>query len=164
MNEKYILDACCGCKMFWFDKNQENTLFIDKRSFDKGTSKIRYNRECKPDMIMDFRKLDFDDKTFKLVVMDPPHLIGDETDNYEVFIAYGALNKDTWKDDIKKGFDECWRVLDDYGVLIFKWNESSIKRKELLKVLDKKPLFGHPVGSKNKTHWFCFMKWVLVQK
>lgn len=27
-----ILDACCGSRMFWFDKENPNCLFIDKRS------------------------------------------------------------------------------------------------------------------------------------
>jgi hypothetical protein len=27
-----ILDACCGSRMFWFDKGNPNCLFIDKRS------------------------------------------------------------------------------------------------------------------------------------
>ncbi len=71
---------------------------------------------------------------------------------------YGCLNKETWKEDIKKGFEECWRVLDDYGILVFKWNESSIKKKEVLEVIEREPLFGHPNLSKTKTHWFVFMK------
>ena len=71
---------------------------------------------------------------------------------------YGYWNKETWKTDLKAMFDECWRVLDDCGVLIFKWNEASIKKKEVLEVLGKEPLFGHPVKSKIPTHWFCFMK------
>jgi hypothetical protein len=49
--------------------------------------------------------------------------------------TYGCLNAETWQDDIKKGFDECWRCLDDYGVLIFKWNDASKKRAELLKII-----------------------------
>jgi len=53
---------------------------------------------------------------------------------------------------------EFWRVLEDYGVLIFKWNETSIKKKDVLKVIGKEPLFGHPVLSKIPTFWFVFMK------
>ena len=30
--EKLILDACCGSRMFWFDKQNPNVLFVDKRS------------------------------------------------------------------------------------------------------------------------------------
>jgi hypothetical protein len=33
-------------------------------------------------------------------------------------------------------------VLEDYGVLIFKWNDASKKRAELLKIIGRTPLFG----------------------
>ena len=157
MKNKFILDACCGSRMFWLDKIQENTIFIDNRSYDKGFIDNRPNRELKPDMIMDFRDLKFPDKKFKLIVMDPPHLVG-KPDGCRMTKTYGVLNKETWKEDIKKGFDECWRVLADYGILIFKWNDASVKRKKLLETLGRTPLFGHPNGSKIPTHWFCFMK------
>lgn len=26
LNNKFILDACCGGKMFWFNKNHPNTM------------------------------------------------------------------------------------------------------------------------------------------
>ena len=70
---------------------------------------------------------------------------------------YGRL-KDGWQDNIKKGFNECFRVLDEYGVLIFKWNETDIKTREILRLTDKKPLFGHLSGKRSNTHWICFMK------
>lgn len=60
--------------------------------------------------------------------------------------------------------DECMRVLEDYGILIFKWSETSIKKKELLKVLEKEHLFGHPNGSRIGTHWFCFIKRINQKK
>ena len=31
-NEKLILDACCGSRMFWFNKHNPLALFVDKRS------------------------------------------------------------------------------------------------------------------------------------
>ena len=34
--EKPILDACCGGKMFWLDKNNKDVLFVDQREVDKG--------------------------------------------------------------------------------------------------------------------------------
>ena len=73
-------------------------------------------------------------------------------------LTYGTLNPETWREDLKKGFDECWRVLEDYGVLIFKWNENAISKKEVLELFGKPYLFGHPVGSKVNTIWFTFMK------
>ena len=43
----------------------------------------------------------------------------------------------------KKGFDECMRVLDKSGVLIFKWNEEQIKLKQILDLIDYRPLIGN---------------------
>lgn len=47
------------------------------------------------------------------------------------------------------------RVLEECGVLIFKWNDEQIKFGEILKVIDYKPLFGDKRG---KTRWTVFMK------
>lgn len=156
MDNKFILDACCGGRLFWFDKKQPNTIYIDNRVEKKGHSLFRKNHSVDPDIKMDFRKLDFLDKSFKLVIFDPPHLFLGEGSQMKKF--YGSLDKKSWRDDIKKGFDECWRCLDDYGVLVFKWNEGAIKKKEILEVIGKEPLVGHPIHSKIKTSWFVFMK------
>lgn len=32
---KRILDACCGSKMFWFDKNNPDVEFCDIRSWNE---------------------------------------------------------------------------------------------------------------------------------
>lgn len=39
-----------------------------------------------------------------------------------------------WRQDIRQGFEECFRVLKPYGTLIFKWSEVQV------------------------THWLVFMK------
>lgn len=31
MSEIKILDACCGSRLFWFDKNEQHTTFMDIR-------------------------------------------------------------------------------------------------------------------------------------
>ena len=72
-------------------------------------------------------------------------------------IKYGHLNGD-WKDNIRKGFAECFRVLKHGGFLIFKWNETDIKVSEILKLTPVKPIFGHISGKRANTHWICFMK------
>ena len=99
----------------------------------------------------------YDDKTFKLVVFDPPHLTSG-SEKSVINTKYGLLNKETWKVDIVTGFAECWRVLDDYGLLIFKWNEANIKAKELLREFPVEPLFGDFTGKTGKTIWVTFMK------
>lgn len=154
--EKIILDACCGGRMFWFNKHHPNVLYIDNRMVTKGFYNNPGHRVI-PDIQMDFRKMDFKDKSFKLVIFDPPHIITNCTSG-AIVKEYGNLSKETWRDDIKKGFDECWRVLEDYGVLIFKWAEVSVKRKEILNLIGIQPLFGHTLYSKVKCHWLCFMK------
>lgn len=157
MKDKFILDACCGGRMFWFNKHHPNTIYIDNEPRSKGISKYNTGFECKPDIMMDFTKMDFPDKKFKLVVFDPPHLITlGETS--EMRKKFGCLNAETWVYDLKQGFNECWRVLDDFGVLIFKWNESEIASNKVLKLFHTQPLFGHRESSDSKTKWFCFMK------
>lgn len=149
---KYILDACCGSKMFWFDKNNKDVLFMDNRKFETTLCDGR-KLEVNPDIIADFRCIPFENNTFKLVVFDPPHLkkVGD---NSWLALKYGRLGED-WRSDLKKGFDECMRVLEDFGILIFKWNEEQIKLNEILKIFDYQPLFGN---KRAKTHWIVFMK------
>ena len=75
---------------------------------------------------------------------------------------FGCLNAETWQSDLKRGFKECWRVLEDYGVLILKWNDINISAKRVLNVFSESPLFVNisSGGRKNssKTYWFCFMK------
>jgi len=160
MTDKNILDACCGGRMFWFNKKEPNVLFIDRRIVEPiivGRGKNARTFECKPDLVMDFRKMNFDDNTFNLVVFDPPHFTSLGKTSY-MAQKYGKLNKNTWRDDIEKGFKECFRVLKSSGVLIFKWNEHDIRLSEVLKLTPQSPLFGHPSGKAMKTHWVCFMK------
>jgi tRNA G10 N-methylase Trm11 len=163
MNSKFILDVCCGKRMMWFDKEHPNCIYNDTRL------------EINPNTTQDFRKLDFNDKSFKLVVFDPPHLIGGNFKGSNMQNDYGDLNKNTWRDDLTKGFNECWRVLEDNGILIFKWSDcnrwSNISNdcnvREILKLFHTKPLFGHKTrANKNmisSTYWFCFMKFAKAQ-
>ena len=152
---KYILDACCGSRMFWFDRKHPNALYVDNRKL-KTTLCDGRKLVVQPDEIVDFRKMPYADGTFKMVVFDPPHM---KTLGKESWMAkkYGVLG-DSWQEDIKGGFDECMRVLDVYGTLIFKWNESEVSLKELLGVIKTQPLFGHTTGRQAKTIWMCFMK------
>jgi hypothetical protein len=155
-DKKLILDACCGGRMFWFDKNHKNTIYVDNRTANKGHIQNGYNpnHEVNPDLIMDFRDLKFPDNSFKLVIFDPPHLTN-PTKKSILRKKYGILDKNNWKQDLSKGFSECWRVLDNHGTLIFKWSETNIKLREVLSCFNKKPIIGHPRG---KTIWCVFFK------
>lgn len=160
IDTKIILDACCGGKMFWFDRADPQVLFQDKRRVTPivvGKGKNARQFECNPDVVADFRQMPHPDNHFKLVVFDPPHFTSLGERSY-MAIKYGKLDKNTWKDDIRKGFSECFRVLEPGGILIFKWNEYDIRLSEVLKLTPYRPLFGHPSGKKQQTHWVCFMK------
>lgn len=152
---KTILDACCGSRMFWFDKENPDVVFQDIRKeehilCDGRTLKVN------PDIQADFRDMPYPDGSFKLVVFDPPHLkdLGKGTWMAQ---KYGVLLP-TWETDLKSGFDECMRVLEPFGLLIFKWNEHQIKLNDVLSLIPYKPLFGHTSGKHGKTIWLAFMK------
>ena len=61
---KQILDACCGSRMFWFDKEHPATVFMDNRSFAQNLCDGR-RFEVKPDLIADFREIPFPDGRFR---------------------------------------------------------------------------------------------------
>lgn len=165
MENKFILDACCGGRMMWFNKNNENVLYVDNRVCPKGHIKYDQakNHEVSPDVVMDFRDLKFKDNSFKLVVFDPPHIIeACDREGYQRK-KYGVFHPETWEEDLRQGFNECWRVLDVYGTLIFKWNEISKSVSQIIKTIGREPLFGHKSGKQSKTHWMCFMKFPTEQ-
>ncbi|CAJ1315945.1 class I SAM-dependent methyltransferase [Paenibacillus nuruki] len=147
-----ILDACCGSRMFWFDKNNSDVVYADNRELSDTLCDGR-TLNVHPDIIADFRNMPFEDESFYMVVFDPPHLLkaGDES-----WLAkkYGKLTS-TWQDDIRQGFAECMRVLKPNGTLIFKWNEEQVALSELKKLFPQAPLFGN---RRSKTHWLVFMK------
>ena len=62
---KPILDACCGSRMFWFNREHPDVLFVDNREMAcqaiwKSTKRdaVRYCT-VHPDIVADFRTLPF---------------------------------------------------------------------------------------------------------
>lgn len=159
MKNKPILDACCGGKMFYFDKHDDRVLFQDIREIETTLCDGRYF-EIKPDIKADFTDMPYPDESFSMVIFDPPHLKytgpKKDCDGWQM-LKYGNLGKD-WRNMLTKGFTECFRVLKRGGFLIFKWNETDIKVLEILKLTPEKPIFGHISGKRANTHWLCFMK------
>lgn len=157
-----VLDACCGSRMMWFDPADQRGLFGDQRN-ESITVIDRTHREdgtrvlsIHPDVRMDFRAMPFADESFPLVVFDPPHLVRAGRQSW-LAAKYGKLGAD-WRDDLRAGFSECFRVLRPHGVLIFKWSEVQVATREVLALTPHKPLFGHPSGKRAGTHWITFMK------
>ena len=160
--DKKVLDPCCATKSMWFDKNDLRCHFADSR---KGIMKVskwksqkgRSDKVVKPCELHDFRKMNFANNSFYHIVFDPPHL-RNLSEKSAIGFMYGSLDPKTWRDDLKRGFAECFRVLKPNGTLIFKWNEIDIPLKEILRLTDQKPLYGHKSGKKAKTHWVAFIK------
>lgn len=152
-----VLDACCGSRMFWFDRADSRALFVDKRR-ETCDADTREGRRCivvDPDLIADFTALPFPTGSFALVVFDPPHTRAGP--NSWTRKKYGTLPQN-WRDEIAHGFAECFRVLAPLGTLIFKWNEHHVPVSTVLALTPEKPLFGQRCGSTARTHWIVFMK------
>lgn len=163
--DKFILDACCGGRMMWVNKKHPNAIYIDNRVAENGHIQNGYNPgHCvKPDYLMDFREMAFADNTFKLVLFDPPHL-SSLTPSSIMRKKFGVLSELHWGSDLQKALNECWRVLDNYGILLFKWNDIEIQYKKILELVDFKPLIMNiTAGQKalkegHRSYWFTFMK------
>jgi SAM-dependent methyltransferase len=147
--------------MFWFDRNDPRCVFIDKRIEshilpDKSSKGGFRTLVIDPDIQADFTALPFPDNSFSMVVFDPPHLIRNGRNGW-LAKKYGKLNGD-WRDELRKGFTECFRVLRPDGTLIFKWNEHEVPVQQVLSLTPEKPLFGNRCGKTAKSHWIVFQK------
>lgn len=157
-----VLDPCCGSRMMWFNPADQRVLFGDQRH-ETVTVIDRTHRadgtrvlSIHPDCVLDFRALPFADNTFPLVVFDPPHLVRAGKNSW-LAAKYGRLSND-WRQDLRAGFAECFRVLRPEGLLVFKWSEIQVATRDVLALTDRQPLFGHPSGKRAGTHWITFMK------
>ncbi|WP_411838605.1 hypothetical protein [Paracoccus sp. ME4] len=161
MTIRPILDPCCGSRMFWFDRQDGRAVFGDIRQEahslqDRSSPGGSRQLVIAPDVLLDFRALPYGDASFHLVVFDPPHLVQNGRSGW-LAKKYGKLGAD-WRDDLRAGFAECFRVLRPNGTLIFKWNEHEVRVSEILALTDQKPLFGNRCGKTAKSHWIVFMK------
>jgi SAM-dependent methyltransferase len=152
-----ILDPASSMRSFYFDKTDPRVTFGDIREDETHLLTNGQTIHIKPDMVMDFRNLPFDNNQFDLVIFDPPHLPGLSEKSW-IRKKYGVLDKETWREDIRKGFKECFRVLRTNGTLVFKWNEFSIPTSEVIKLAPVAPVIGHPSGKRMQTHWLLFVK------
>lgn len=147
--------------MFWFDRNDERATFVDKRCeshilTDKSSKGGNRTLVVDPDIRADFTALPFHDDSFSMVVFDPPHLIRNGKKSW-LAKKYGKLEGD-WKEELRQGFSECFRVLKPDGALIFKWNEHDIPVSQILALTPARPLLGNRCGKTAKSHWIVFLK------
>lgn len=155
--EPFVLDPASGSRMFYFNREDPRVIFGDRRS-ESHTLCDGRALEVSPDVITDYRSLPYRADTFRVVVFDPPHLTRIGAKSW-MFKKYGGLDVTTWREDLGAGFAECFRVLEPFGVLIFKWNETQIPVSDVLALTPEKPLVGHRrVGKSADTHWITFIK------
>lgn len=159
--QQLVLDLCSGSRMFWFDRNNAAALFCDKRR-ERHVLNDRSNKAghrmlvIEPDILLDFTQLPFADCMFPMVVFDPPHLIRVGRSGW-LAKKYGKLGAD-WREEIRQGFAEAFRVLNEDGTLIFKWNERDIPVSQVLELTPVAPLIGNRCGRSAQSHWIVFMK------
>lgn len=164
MNET-ILDATCGGRSIWHpeNKDRDDTLYIDRREEEAGFhGQEGRTYGVQPDQIQDFRDLPYEDESFNLVVFDPPHVIKENgMENLAGYIEkkYGALSAETWQHDLRKGFEELWRVLNPGGTLVFKFADTHTDFQKVLDLAPTDPCFGTPTKKGScETRFFVFYK------
>jgi hypothetical protein len=91
--------------MFWFSKKHPNALYMDIRREEKGFMKVRPGFEVAPDEIADYTNLPYLDKSFRMVVWDPPHTIRNRTGKRGVIeMRHGRLSPENWGSNLEHGF------------------------------------------------------------
>ena len=137
-------------RAIYTDRRNESYEIAPDRAYPSGTV-----IHVRPDVVADFTALPFADESFWHVVFDPPHV--ECKAKTGTIKKYGSLEGE-WREMLRKGFSECFRVLKPNGTLIFKWCETQIPLKEILALTPEKPLYGHKGGRKSVTHWMAFLK------
>lgn len=157
--EKYVLDACCGSRMFYYEKQSPNVLFMDIRDGDFPLTNGKVV-SVHPDVVASFEDMPFAGESFRVVIFDPPHLwsAGPRSDMTK---TYGGLTRG-WQDGIRNGFRECFRVLQPSGLLLFKWCETDIKLATVLELAPYRPLLG--TRTKVQTAFTVFLKEEIYKK
>ncbi len=155
-DDKFILDACCGGRHMWRDKNNKNTVYMDIRQVEKGTIELQPNWSVQPDVIGDYRDMPFDDEAFRYVIWDIPHKI--KHDNGIITMKYGYLGE-SWQHDLTVAFVEIMRVLKPQGMLIFKFNDLAIPFNEIRKCFPMQEIGFTPTKKGvNTTAFWCYIK------
>ena len=156
---RLILDPASSMRSFYFNKEDPRVLFGDIREDETHLLTNGQTIKIKPDEVMDFRSIPYPDEAFQAVIFDPPHMLRLSEKSW-MRKKYGVLDSENWREDLTKGFAECFRVLKTNGILVFKWNEVSIPLKEVFTLVssDYKPVLGHPSGKRMGTHWVLFIK------
>ena len=160
-----ILDATCGFKGIWFQKNHPLVVFMDKRNGKQYHVTKNGKKKCtdiKPDIVSEWKDAPFPDGYFDMIIFDPPHIIQNVSSH--LTLDYGNLNPSTWRQDLQIGIKKLFDILKYEGIFIFKWDECNKSIDEVLKLFPYQPLFGTRTGLNNKNLWIVFLKYDVNDK
>ena len=167
-----ILDATCGFKGIWYQKNHPFVTFMDKKKGNiirrSENCKLKHQRfwKCNPNVVSEWKDAPFPDNHFDMIVFDPPHLIVDRNKKLPAMAqAYGYLYKDNWRQELKQGIKKLFEILKPEGIFILKWCENSVKVDEIIRLCPYPPMFGSNTKSKGHTEnfWILFLKYNVNQ-
>jgi len=163
-----ILDATCGTRSIWYQKDLPYVTFMDKRKVNlRSSHPIGKQREYRinPVVVSEWKDAPFPDNYFDIVVFDPPHLVWkNEKKECSLDKTYGHFMESDYKHVLRDGIKKLFSVLKPEGVFIFKWCESSKPLGDILPLFPYKPLFGTRTGQKNKNHWVLFIKYRMEKR
>ena len=152
------LDACCGYRHMWKNKNTSNVIFIDIK------------REVKPTIVASAKHLPFRDKIFDKIYCDPPHIIRSDTKNMKLGQThsdfakmYGSWkNRSEWIAFVGRTNIEFKRILKDNGILWYKITSGGWQNVDILdlnymdnfKIIEKRifPTKGKMIWKKSITY------------
>ena len=165
-----ILDATCGFKGIWYQKNHPFVTFMDKRKERVKCISIKDQRvshkrfyNINPDIVSEWKDAPFPDNYFDMVIFDPPHLIinRDKKNLSAMDKEYGNLYKDNWRGVLREGIKKLFDILKPEGIFVLKWCENSAKVDEIIKLCPYPPMFGSNTKSKGHTEnfWILFLKY-----
>lgn len=144
-----ILDLSAGKRSIWFNRLQEETIFVDIRP------------ETIPTVIADTTQLPFHSRIFDLIVFDPPHVTNGKTSTMAEY--YGAFPAEVIRDMVQRSSAEAFRVSKKDGLMAFKWNDHDVNLKRMLALMEGwEPLFGQKVAGRSKHRSSTY--WVLLRK
>lgn len=164
-----ILDATCGNRGIWYQKNHPFVTFMDVRNGNYDTRadnpnmsyKGRRITRVKPDVVSEWKDAPFPNESFDMIVFDPPHILMDRNKQPPILASrYGFLYKDNYKQVLKEGIKKLFNILKPEGIFILKWSETSAPVDDIIKLCPYSPLFGSNTKSKGHTEHF----WVLFIK